>query len=196
MGGEPVLDIAKLAVMELGTQEQRVPQERDDLHMRRRTNPAVYIVDENLKVLFSRADPSERRSECRPNGGALPPAIEATVSALCAARAMMAPLPDTLASVPTASLAVRVVWLDGPTNAMAVLVERMQMRNHLSTAQTRYGLSRRELEVLRCLVAGGTNAEISGKLHIAESTVVYHIKRLLQKMQARNRTELVSKLVA
>lgn len=52
-------------------------------------------------------------------------------------------------------------------------------------------LTDREIEVLSEIAAGATNAEISGKLFMAEGTVKTHIGRLLSKLQCRDRVGLV-----
>ncbi|MDF2095827.1 LuxR C-terminal-related transcriptional regulator [Aquibaculum arenosum] len=50
-------------------------------------------------------------------------------------------------------------------------------------------LSPREIQILRCLVAGQANKLIARELSITEGTVKVHIKRLLKKINARNRTQ-------
>jgi DNA-binding NarL/FixJ family response regulator len=52
-------------------------------------------------------------------------------------------------------------------------------------------LSERELEVLAAMSEGQTNAEIAERLVIAESTVKSHVKNILRKLHATNRTEAV-----
>lgn len=55
------------------------------------------------------------------------------------------------------------------------------------------GISRRELEVLECLAQGLTTAQISARLFVSENTVKTHIRHILEKLEASNRTEAVSK---
>jgi len=50
-------------------------------------------------------------------------------------------------------------------------------------------LSVREIDILRCLTNGQSNKVIANKLHIAESTVKIHVRRILQKTHAANRTQ-------
>lgn len=165
------------------------------LYAQRRSIPAIYVVEENLKVLWSRPDPSERRRECLSEGDELPPIVAQTVRRLATARATMDPMPDTLVNAANASLLVRVIWLAGTPQALAVLVERFRIRDYVSSARKRYELSEREAQVLMLVVDGLTNEEIGAKLHISKSTAVFHVKRLLVKMRVRNRTELVSRFL-
>ncbi|WP_236024826.1 LuxR C-terminal-related transcriptional regulator [Arenibaculum pallidiluteum] len=50
-------------------------------------------------------------------------------------------------------------------------------------------LSRREIEILQCLLAGQSNKAIARELDITESTVKMHFKNLMRKIRAQNRTQ-------
>ncbi|MBV8631176.1 MAG: response regulator transcription factor [Silvibacterium sp.] len=50
-------------------------------------------------------------------------------------------------------------------------------------------LTSRELEVLQRIVAGRSNKEIAGDLHISEATVKTHINSLLSKLNVSDRTQ-------
>ena len=50
-------------------------------------------------------------------------------------------------------------------------------------------LSRRELQVLRCLTAGFPNKVIAHDLRIKEATVKVHLKSILRKLTVSNRTQ-------
>lgn len=54
-------------------------------------------------------------------------------------------------------------------------------------------LSDRELEVLVCLADGLTTSQIASRLFISDNTVKTHVRHILEKMEASNRTEAVSK---
>ena len=53
-------------------------------------------------------------------------------------------------------------------------------------------LSRRELEVLRGLATGATNAQIGQRLAISEHTVRNHVHSLMRKLEVANRTDAVA----
>jgi two-component system, NarL family, nitrate/nitrite response regulator NarL len=72
---------------------------------------------------------------------------------------------------------------------MAGLVNRFGERR-MSSAKLHTGnLSEREIDILRCLVTGYPNKTIAANLAIAESTVKVHLKRILRKTHASNRTQ-------
>jgi two-component system nitrate/nitrite response regulator NarL len=57
------------------------------------------------------------------------------------------------------------------------------------TARTAFGLSQRELAVLRRLRDGSSNKEIGRSLGITEATVKVHVKAIRRKAGVRNRTQ-------
>jgi DNA-binding NarL/FixJ family response regulator len=56
--------------------------------------------------------------------------------------------------------------------------------------RAREPLSPRELEVVRLLALGRTNAEIAAELFVALSTVKTHVSNVRTKLSARNRVEI------
>lgn len=60
-------------------------------------------------------------------------------------------------------------------------------RGHMSSSHN--GLSPREVEILGCLVNGDPNKVIANRLQITEATVKVHLKGLLRKINAANRTQ-------
>ncbi|HLU27312.1 MAG TPA: response regulator transcription factor [Glycomyces sp.] len=57
------------------------------------------------------------------------------------------------------------------------------------------GLSERELEVLRLVADGASNAEIGRRLHISEATVKTHLLRSYQKLGVGDRTAAVTSAI-
>lgn len=53
-------------------------------------------------------------------------------------------------------------------------------------------LTQRELEVLEQLAGGNRNRDIAGKLFIAEETVKVHVKHIMEKLGASDRTQAVA----
>lgn len=56
-----------------------------------------------------------------------------------------------------------------------------------------HDLTSREAEVLHAIAAGKTNAQIATALFVTEGTVKSHVKHILRKLGAGNRTEAVAK---
>lgn len=54
-------------------------------------------------------------------------------------------------------------------------------------------LTRRERQVLNLLTDGKTNAQIAGRLFISEGTVKSHLRHIMEKLGAANRTEAVAR---
>lgn len=52
-------------------------------------------------------------------------------------------------------------------------------------------LTERELEVMRMVARGLSNAEIAGQLYLSEATVKTHVAHILQKLDLRDRVQVV-----
>ncbi|TRX73650.1 helix-turn-helix transcriptional regulator [Pseudomonas mangiferae] len=61
------------------------------------------------------------------------------------------------------------------------------------TLEATEALTRRELHVLRLSADGFTAEEIANQIFVARSTVNFHIKRITQKLHARNKTQAIAK---
>jgi DNA-binding NarL/FixJ family response regulator len=72
------------------------------------------------------------------------------------------------------------------------LIERFVARPPANeTAPGLAELSARELEVLRLLAHGLSNAEIAATLIVSEATVKTHVARILRKLDVRDRVQAV-----
>jgi DNA-binding NarL/FixJ family response regulator len=69
------------------------------------------------------------------------------------------------------------------------LVDALRRRQ----AQPTEKLTRREMDVLNLLKLGLRNAEIARRLGVKSSTVEFHVRNLLEKFAARNRTGIVER---
>jgi len=56
-------------------------------------------------------------------------------------------------------------------------------------------LSKREMDVLKCLARGMTSSQIATELFISENTVKTHVRHILEKLEASNRAEAVSRAI-
>ncbi|HSD46921.1 MAG TPA: response regulator transcription factor, partial [Pyrinomonadaceae bacterium] len=63
-----------------------------------------------------------------------------------------------------------------------------QLAEHMSDET----LTEREVEVLREVAGGNKNREIANKLFISEETVKVHIKHIMEKLGAADRTQAVT----
>ena len=160
---------------------------------KRRRVPDLYVLDRSFRVVMSwcsgKADADMVVYD--PAEGVLAPAVDRVVRQVTAE----SKVPEVLALVPP-SLILRIVELDGPAGLhYGVFAEAYQSRDNMREAARRYGISRRELEVLNLLVQGAATGEIAAQLHIAETTVQDHIKSIAAKTSARSRTEIVAKVL-
>lgn len=62
-------------------------------------------------------------------------------------------------------------------------------------AARRWGLTRREADVLGWLVRGATNYRIAAELGCAEATIEIHVSRILAKFDCANRSQAVGKVL-
>ena len=63
-----------------------------------------------------------------------------------------------------------------------------QLAEHMSDEE----LTEREVEVLRAVAGGNKNRDIANKLFISEETVKVHIKHIMEKLGAADRTQAVT----
>ena len=76
-----------------------------------------------------------------------------------------------------------------PTHLAELLISGRSEELATEVPARRKGLSQREIQILRCLLSGHSNKMIANHLHITEATVKVHLKSLLRKINASNRTQ-------
>ncbi len=79
----------------------------------------------------------------------------------------------------------------GPTVA-AVFAGQMVVPRDLAASLDKPALSARERQILRMVVMGLTNREISSRMFLAESTVKSHLSSAYNKLGVRSRSEAVA----
>lgn len=83
-------------------------------------------------------------------------------------------------------------WIDPSVAGQVIETLRSTVPRDASGRPTLEMLSKREVEVLRHMGDGPTNAELSERLFVSESTVKTHISRLLMKTGSHDRAQLVA----
>lgn len=73
-------------------------------------------------------------------------------------------------------------------SASDVLYNKMVYK-HIKAKVAPFNLTAREQEIMECLVNGSSNKEIASRLDIAEKTVRNNVSKIMEKMNATNRTE-------
>ncbi len=76
-----------------------------------------------------------------------------------------------------------------PTHLAELLISGRPEEIGVEAPVRRKGLSQREVQILRCLLSGNSNKMIANHLSITEATVKVHLKSLLRKINASNRTQ-------
>jgi DNA-binding CsgD family transcriptional regulator len=148
-------------------------------HHKRRSTSLIYIVDDQANLIASSSLHSEAREW---------PSLRGTIARLAAECGDG----EQRVALANGSWIVRVIRLRNENVLYAALVEKCRIREPLSMARTRFGLSQREFDVLSLLLDGKTAAEIAQTLCIAVSTTVDYVKRLMNKTNARNRADMVA----
>jgi two-component system nitrate/nitrite response regulator NarL len=77
-----------------------------------------------------------------------------------------------------------------PTELAHLLTNgRIMLRSNNGSVGNFNGLSDREMQILRCLANGAQNKQIAQQLEISDGTVKVHLRAILKKIRAQNRTQ-------
>ena len=85
-----------------------------------------------------------------------------------------------------------VVCVAHPRRVLSASLTPQQAAARRPRSRDNRELTLRELEILQLVADGFENDEISGQLYISTETVKSHVRRVLQKLDARSRTHAVS----
>ncbi len=77
----------------------------------------------------------------------------------------------------------------------ATELQRLAIRPDGSVDPAAPALSERQLEILRLISRGFTNAQIAQELYLSVPTIKWHVKQILEKTGASNRTEAVARVL-
>ena len=75
-------------------------------------------------------------------------------------------------------------------NAVSDVASSLRKLNVARRRTKAFGLTRRELDIVRAVVSGHTNKQIAKQFSISESTVKRHITHIFDKLGASNRVEV------
>ena len=154
---------------------------------------SLFVIDRDRKRVCwaaNRDDGIDWAVDVEPIAEQLVDAAETSLAAR--ARGDALPTPPRL----TAGTVVAVSKLDGDpvfgaARCAVVRVEAPEKQN----AQAMDGLSRREREIARLLVAGYSGVNVAAIAGLSENTVRTYVRRLYQKLHVNNRADLVRKLI-
>jgi DNA-binding CsgD family transcriptional regulator len=165
----------------------------------RRAAPIAFTIDAKGTLLSTideaEGELSSLRTQLMPRNGEVPAVLRPVIAELLD-RYHSGAAPSELVSI----LPFALVWLVPMRSrvlpaALLVTVEWMRSRASLEVTAAQYSISKRELQVLSAMLRGAAVAEIAAELSISESTVVFHLKRMLKKTLSKNRTELAARML-
>ncbi len=167
--------------------------------VRRRASPRIVLLDESFAIAFAEWDavadlvgiPSDELERHK----RLPESIERAVSALTATWPSSGEVPELVALI-SDKTALRISRLSGSQGRfIALQLEEAYRHEDFSRSIERYRLTRRELDVITLLLQGLGADEIAQKLCISGTTVTDYVKKLLRKTRAKNRADMLAKLL-
>lgn len=165
---------------------------RDALEVVQRVHPDIVLLDVNMPIMggVEAVSALRERSDCR----ILMLTISKNEDDLFGAIAAGAD-GYLLKNTTPEELSTAIARVHEGLSVLAPEVTRQVLRavNLDASRAQDSGLSSREMEVLQRLAQGKTTAQISSDLFISDNTVKTHVRHILEKLEAANRAEAVSK---
>jgi DNA-binding CsgD family transcriptional regulator len=197
--------LSELRLME--SQDERLAGFRLESDVSEPTEPehaegptAHYILNRELEIVLAWTSENERRVALTPLQlplqNRLPFMLQEAVRQLTSAWTNESSSQQTGLARPVPFLVVRTRPMSGATGLfIGVTIERSKPARSLTGAAARFSISPREVQVLALLLDGLHLSEIAKRLHITSSTVQDHIRRLLDKTNTRNRSEMTARIL-
>jgi DNA-binding CsgD family transcriptional regulator len=165
----------------------------------RRAAPIAFTIDTQGSVTSTidedDGDATSLRTHLLPRNGELPSILRPVVGELLERYNSGAPLNELVSILPFALVRLAPMRSRVLPAALLVTIEWLRSRVSLEVTAAQYSISKRELQVLSAMLRGAAVAEIAAELSISESTVVFHLKRMLKKTLSKNRTELAARML-
>ena len=82
------------------------------------------------------------------------------------------------------------------TPHVMVLIEKVSQHRqvNLKEFRKRFGLTERQMEILKLLLSGSTNKKMADVLCVSEDTIKGHLKHIMRRLGVSTRTEILSML--
>jgi DNA-binding CsgD family transcriptional regulator len=165
----------------------------------RRAAPIAFTIDAKgmLVSTIDEADGegSSLRTQLIPRNGEVPVVLRSVLADLLERYHAGVPPANLVSILPFALVRLAPLRSRTPQAALLVTIEWLRSRASLEVTAAQYSISKRELQVLSAMLRGAAVAEIGSELSISESTVVFHLKRMLKKTLSKNRTELAARML-
>lgn len=163
--------------------------------LEKRSAPGILIFDRDNKLLFANNEALQIIPDLKVNN------VHHDIRELCDRAKESGSNYGILTNEEGISLSMRafmIGWQRGvkePSHVI-ILLEKIICEHHIDFEETKkkFGLTKREIEVLRLLCEGYSNKKISDELFIAEYTVKDHIKNIMRKMNVASRSGIIAGL--
>ena len=165
----------------------------------RRAAPIAFTIDAKGSLVSTMeeldGEPSSLRTHLMPRNGEVPAVLRSVITDLLERYHAGVATVDLVSILPFAVVRLAPLRSRLGPETLLVSVEWLRSRASLEVTAAQYSISKRELQVLSSMLRGAAVSEIAAELSISESTVVFHLKRMLKKTLSKNRTELAARML-